>query len=153
MSCMLFIYWRIAASNECQGISIDLPLEYLLKQSVQAGIKRNIQARYHWQLCREPTGDIWIPHHTRPVMQKVFSCNDVMICGALVTAITWNHEYVSNWCHQIWMQWRLILLHCTIHQLHNYTGSCHLGYSFRIYRWHKMIRYLPQNNVKCIIVF
>ena len=47
--------------NGHDGISNHQPHECLLKCLVKAHIQENIKAPHHWPLCRELTGDWWIP--------------------------------------------------------------------------------------------
>ena len=75
------VYWRIYASlglneltavmpcvstslqwrhNERDGVSNHQPHDYLLNRSFKQ-IKENTKAPRHWPLCREITGDRWIP--------------------------------------------------------------------------------------------
>ena len=53
---------------------------------IQAQIKENIKAPRYWPLCREFTGD-WsnslLSLHKRPVTQKMFPLDDVIVISAV----------------------------------------------------------------------
>ena len=60
------------------------PALWLLAQPfTQAQIKENIKAPHHWPLCREFTGDQWIPHTKGQYRGR---------CFHLMTS-SWNHSY------------------------------------------------------------
>ena len=55
---MMALQWR---HNERDGVSNHQPHDCLLRRFIQAQIKENITDPRHWPLCREFTGDRWIP--------------------------------------------------------------------------------------------
>ena len=63
------LQWR---HNERDGVSNYQPRDCLLNRLFKTQIKENIKVPRHWPLCREFTGDRWIPRTKRQWRGKCF---------------------------------------------------------------------------------
>ena len=90
------LQWR---HNERYGVSNHQPQDCLLNRVFKVQIKENIKAPRHWPLCREFTGDRWIP---RTKGQWRGKCFHLMTSSWYTVRATFchnllNHNITTNW--------------------------------------------------------
>ena len=95
------LQWR---HNERDSVSNHQPHDCLLNCLFKAQIKENIKALRHWPLCREFTGDRWIPCTNGQVTRKMFPFDDA-IMGTTYLKLTRYRSTtkLTHWSRELWL--------------------------------------------------